>query len=195
MTETKSLYVVLSRSPTVLSRVIRTMTGDSYAHAALALDRNLEYMFSFGRRHVSNPFIGCFKRERLSETVHSTAHGLPGLVIELRVHPLQYGCAVGLIEKFLFDSDKYGYNYLGLLSCIRKYPRPHKRRFFCSEFVYYVLQRCGACDFQKPRGRVRPQDMLSLKGDVVFRGDLLDYARGREAAPSIFPPFAPAAAT
>lgn len=69
--DTEYLYVVLARSNTILSRLIHVIKEDEYTHAALSLDRDLEYMFSFGRRSANNPFIGCFKRERLDEGLYA----------------------------------------------------------------------------------------------------------------------------
>jgi hypothetical protein len=175
LTTEKHLYIVLSRSATALSRIIHVVRGDEYTHAALALDGRLEYMFSFGRRRARNPFIGCFKRERVGDALHSQGAGLPGAIIEISVSQAQYGEAVALIESFLLDSHLYGYNYLGLASNLWGWSRPAGRRFFCSEFVYHVLHKSGVCDLGKPRGLVRPQDLLGIKGHVIFRGDLKEY--------------------
>jgi hypothetical protein len=186
----KHLYIVLSRSETALSRMIRAVKGDEYTHAALALDAGLEYMFSFGRRRAYNPFVGCFKRERIGEALCGAYAEFPGAVIELPVSGAQYGNAVALIEAFLLDSHLYGYNYLGLMGNLLGRSHRIGTRFFCSEFVYHVLHKSGVCDLGKPRGLVRPQDLMSVKGRVIFRGDLKEYAspprRGVDAAPGIF---------
>jgi len=76
----KKIYVILSRSTTVLSRLIHHFKGDEYTHAALALDKELNYMFSFGRRRPGNPFVGCFKHEKLNEGVYKNAPTLPGII-------------------------------------------------------------------------------------------------------------------
>ncbi|MDR1590275.1 MAG: hypothetical protein LBS51_08825 [Oscillospiraceae bacterium] len=171
----KNLYVVLSRSATALSWIIHTVRGDEYTHAALALDERLEYMFSFGRRRAYNPFIGCFKRENLNDALYNTYPELPGAVIRITVSAAQYECVTDLIESFLLNSHLYGYNYLGLVGNLWGQSRPAAARFFCSEFVYHVLHASGICDFGKPRGLVRPQDLTRVKGRVVFKGNLKEY--------------------
>lgn len=59
-----------------LSRASHALTGDKYIHAALPLDADLAYMFSFGRRRARNPFIGYFKRERLDRGIHTSSSRL-----------------------------------------------------------------------------------------------------------------------
>jgi hypothetical protein len=185
----KHLYVVLSRSATALSKMIRVLKGDEYTHAALALDARLEYMFSFGRRWARNPFVGCFKRERLSDAFYRPYAELPGVVIEIPVSEAQYANAIALLESFLLDGHSYGYNYFGLASSLWGWSHAADRSFFCSEFVYHVLHEIGICNLGKPRGLVCPQDLMGVQGRVVFRGNLKEYGRSpRRAAtpPRIF---------
>lgn len=73
----KKLYVVLTRSNTIISNLIHIIKEDEYTYAALALDRNLEYMFSFGRRYANNPFLGCFRREQLHKGIYARHKELP----------------------------------------------------------------------------------------------------------------------
>jgi hypothetical protein len=175
MSAGKNVYVVLSRSQTLLSRIIHIMKGDRYTHAALSLDKNLEYMFSFGRRRASNPFIGCFRRERLDDGIYKFCSYLPGAVIKIPVSPVQYQNIVEQIEMFLLNSDVYGYNYFGLASNLVGKTHQVSTRFFCSEFVYHVLHQSGICDLKMPRGMVCPQDLMNLDGMIIFEGNLKKY--------------------
>ncbi|MDR0434763.1 MAG: hypothetical protein LBH21_06845 [Gracilibacteraceae bacterium] len=184
----KHLYVVLSRSSTALSKTIRFLKGVEYTHAALALDARLEYMFSFGRRRAHNPFVGCFKRERIGDALYRPYSELPGVVLEITVSAAQYKSAVALIESFLLDGHMYGYNYLGLAGNLWGWSRMAGMRFFCSEFVYHVLHKIGVSDLGKPRGLVSPQDLMRIKSRVIFQGNLKEYGcpAKRAAAPRLF---------
>lgn len=176
MVPSKKIYIVLTRSTTILSRLIHCLKGDEFTHAALAFDKELNYMFSFGRRRPGNPFVGCFKRERLDEGIYKNALSLPGIIIEIPVSPLQYENISEQIETFLLDSHLYSYNYLGLAGNLFNRIHQDCRRFFCSEFVYHVLNRGGVCDLKMPRGRVHPQDLMRLGGKVIFKGNLMEYS-------------------
>jgi hypothetical protein len=169
-----SVYVVLSRSTTVPSRVIRMVTGDEYTHASLALDPGLELMFSFGRRRVLNPFAGCFKRERFDDALYQGMDVLPGLVLEVPVTTAQRDAVRARVAEILLDGHTYRYNFPGALARGRV-GREDDRRYFCSEFVYDVLRGAGVCDLGVPRATVRPQTLLQLPGTVVYRGNLKEY--------------------
>ncbi|MDR3148883.1 MAG: hypothetical protein LBT88_02535 [Oscillospiraceae bacterium] len=175
------IYVVLSRSPTILSRAIHRISGDAYTHAALAMDENLRNMFSFGRRWANNPFIGCFRRERLNEGVYKYCSTLPGTVIKLDVSPEQHKRVSAILTGFRKNRKYYGYNYLGLFAHLFDMNYQSDNSFFCSEFVYHVLQQSGITDWNVPRSRVKPYDLLQLNGEVVFKGDLTHYGLQRKA--------------
>jgi hypothetical protein len=138
MNANQSVYVVLSRSQTALSRTIHMLKGHQYTHAALSLDRSMQYMFSFGRRRASNPFIGCFRRERLDDGIYKFCSNLPGVILEIPVTPVQYRNISGQIGTFLLNSHIYSYNYLGLAGNLFNKKHQDNTRFFCSEFVYHV---------------------------------------------------------
>ena len=56
--QNKQLYIVISQTGTLLSRILKQITGAEYNHASISLSRDLERMYSFGRRHPYNPFWG-----------------------------------------------------------------------------------------------------------------------------------------
>jgi len=158
-----------------LSRLIHHFKGDEYTHAALAFDKDLNYMFSFGRRRPGNPFVGCFKHERLDEGVYKSAATLPGIILGITVTAEQYAKVFDLFVNFLLDSHMYSYNYLGLFANLLHRDHRNDHRYFCSEFVYHILFESGICDLKKPRGLVRPQDLLDISGEIVYAGDLKHY--------------------
>jgi hypothetical protein len=176
-----NVYVVLSRSRTVLSRTIALATRDEFTHSSLALDPGLDLMFSFGRRRAGNPFVGCFRRERFDDGLYRGMDVVPGVVLEVPVTPEQHEAIRVRITEFLLDSHAFSYNVRGLVGA--RFGRGHEAedRFFCSEFVYHVLHGAGVCDLGVERWQVRPQTLLDLPGRVVFRGDLKDYVAAHGA--------------
>ena len=59
----KRIYIILTYSGTVLSRIVKAYTGAEYSHVSIGLDENLTKMYSFGRLNPYNPFIGGFVHE------------------------------------------------------------------------------------------------------------------------------------
>ncbi len=54
---------MLTFTGTILSRVVKLYTKKEYSHVSIALDENLEEMYSFGRLNPYIAFIGGFVRE------------------------------------------------------------------------------------------------------------------------------------
>lgn len=178
--EKAHLYIVLTRTNTIVSRLIHLFTQDDYTHAALALDRELMEMYSFARKRTHNPFIGRFKHERLNEGIYKLAKQLPGVILEIEVPQESYLEARELIEKFITHRSRYKYNYRGLIYGLIKKPTKTNERFLCSQFVYYVLYESGVVDFQTAANLVRPQDFMGMGGRVVFQGDLKELVQNEE---------------
>jgi hypothetical protein len=172
MMEKCYLYIVLTRTNTALSRLIRLVTSDDYTHAALSLDKDLEQMYSFGRRSTYNPFIGRFKHEDLNDGIYKISKTLPGVVLEIEVPKDQYEQARNLLNDFIENSHRYKYNYRGLIFSMLNRPVQYDYRFLCSEFVYYILRESGITDFNVSGNLVRPQNFLNLDCRIIYKGDL-----------------------
>lgn len=166
------LYIVLTRTNTAISNLIHMMTNDEYTHAAISLDKELDNMYSFARRNTYNPFIGRFKKEDINEGIYRFNEILPGTIIEVEVSKEQYEKAKTLLEGFINNSDKYKYNYRGLIYNLLNKPITIENRFLCSEFVYYILKESGIVDLNMPRNLVKPQDLLKVNGKIIYEGNL-----------------------
>lgn len=166
------LYIVLTRTNTMISKLIQAFKKDEYTHAAIALDSDLIHMYSFGRKHRYNPFVGRFKKEDVNEGIYKSCRILPGAIIALEVSEQQYEKARDLVEHFICNSNYYKYNYMGLLHSLLNRSMCYEDRFLCSEFVYYIIKESGISDLYISRNLVRPQSLLSLEGRMIYKGDL-----------------------
>ena len=63
----KKIYIILTHTGTILSHIIRYWTKDEFSHVSIALDADLEEMYSFGRLNPYNPFIGSFVHEHINK--------------------------------------------------------------------------------------------------------------------------------
>ena len=177
------LYIVLTRTNTFISKAIHLLKNDEYTHAAISLDRELNQMYSFGRKHTRNPFVGRFKKEAVNQGVYMLCKNVPSVVIEISVTKQQYEKVKLIIEHFIRNNNLYKYNYIGLLFSIFQISVYHDYRFLCSEFVYYILNENGIIDFKTPRSLVRPQNFLNIKGRITYIGNLNDIDRIEQQEP------------
>lgn len=61
----KKIYIVLTHTGTVLSRMIKMYTKGNFSHISIALDKELNQMYSFGRLNPYNPFWAGFVHESI----------------------------------------------------------------------------------------------------------------------------------
>ena len=47
----KSIYILLTRSTTICSRIVYMATRSEFTHAAISLDRNFDKLYTFGRKY------------------------------------------------------------------------------------------------------------------------------------------------
>ena len=61
--QNKYVYIVISQTGTILSRILKVFTDREYNHASISLKDDLSVTYSFGRKHPYNPFLGRFVTE------------------------------------------------------------------------------------------------------------------------------------
>ena len=81
----KSIYIMLTRSETILSRLVYLVTRDAYTHASISFDENLTTFYSSSRKdgHTIFPAGPC--REALNSGYYENHHHIPCAVYELKV--------------------------------------------------------------------------------------------------------------
>ena len=103
----RQIYIILTRTNTVLSNLISLIKNDEYTHASISLDKDLNTMYSFGRKHTYNPFVGCFVKENLYNGVFRFHNKLKGQVLKLKVTGEQYDEVTKLLYDFVSNSNYY----------------------------------------------------------------------------------------
>ena len=110
----KKIYIVLAHTGTILSRIIKMRTGAEYTHSSIALDKNLEQMYSFGRKYSYIAFIGGFVREGASFGTYKRFYKTEISVLEIPVTDEQYLKVYEHIEYIKKHKKEYRFNILGL---------------------------------------------------------------------------------
>lgn len=176
--ESRKIYIVISQTGTVLSRILKVITGAEYNHVSLCLSRDLELMYSFGRKNPYNPFYGGFVLESPNFGTFKRFVNTKVKVISIDVDEETYDQIKQRLEYMLLNKNEFGYNYLGLYLAALKIRFTVKNRYFCSEFVKDVLLNSNitdaAClvDIAIPR----PIDFLAIPNtNTVYIGKLQDY--------------------
>lgn len=174
--EDYSVYIVLSKTQTLPSQVIKLWTREPYAHTSLAMDVELKEMYSFARKHLHNPFDCGFINEDITtgvfgRDVHTTCR-----IGRLRVTKEQYDKIKEILEQFKSEKAFYRYNYLGILGVMCRRSVERRYNYFCSQFVSYVLRKAGIPLITKKPGLTCPRDFRMCEGlEVIYEGKLRNY--------------------
>ena len=171
----ENIYIVITQTGTILSRILKRITGADYNHVSLGVSKELDVMYSFGRKNPYCAFWGGFVVESRHFGTFKRFKNTEALVLELNV-----GEKRDEISKFVteFESNKrkYHYNYLGLIFAYFKIFIKRKNYFYCSEFVRFVLEEFGINGAEKLPDIVQPMHFLNLPDiDTIYKGKLRDY--------------------
>ncbi|CAM4288930.1 hypothetical protein PATA110616_06025 [Paenibacillus tarimensis] len=171
-----SIYVLLTDTGTMFTRLIKRFTSAPYNHASLALDVELNDLYSFGRKHAAKPWAGGFVKEDIYEGTYSYFPGTQCALLRLRVTKEQRAQTIRVIRSFQREKELYRYNLVGLLGVVMKRGIEPKKAYFCSQFVSETLRSSGVSLWDQPSTLVTPDDFYSHSAfELVYEGFLYDY--------------------
>jgi hypothetical protein len=174
---------MLTDTGTLFSRSIRCWTGKPLSHASIALDPDLDEVYSFGRLRPHNPLKAGFVRERVwGSLIRKDSRHTPCAIYRCGLGRTAYLRLLAELDRFRGEPPRYGYNLAGLLAVAAgiEWRRPDK--FFCSQFVAHLFAAAGAPLVRKPPALTTPCDLESSpRLELVYWGDLREYClmRGR----------------
>jgi CRISPR/Cas system-associated protein endoribonuclease Cas2 len=171
----KKIYIIVSFTGTILSRIVRFWTRKKYSHTSISLDKKLNEMYSFGRVNPYNIFIGNFVHESPKWGTLKRFKKTKCSIISLDVTEKQYSDVKKIIEEFKNNGQKhYKFNIRGIAFAAFNIRIKQKNKYYCSEFVKYVLDNANIIN-NLPEV-VKPMDFLNLeKYDVIYEGYLNEY--------------------
>ncbi|WP_251553787.1 hypothetical protein [Neobacillus muris] len=170
----RKVYILLTDTGTVFTKVIKLYTRKPYNHASLVLDEQFDLVYSFGRKNPKNPFLGGFVREDLRGSLFKNADCA---IYCLNLNETQFHRMVNKIKEIEQRKNKYRYNLLGLIAVMLNVELNRKNAYFCSHFVASVLEESGVrINRQKPLSLVTPQDIKNCPSlEFIYEGKLSAY--------------------
>lgn len=158
----KSIYIMLTRSGTILSKIVHLITRDTYTHASISFDNDLNALYSSSRKNGRTLFPAGPCRESLHSGYYKCHAQIPCVVYKLQVSDEAYEKAKQEVSAIMAEADEYHFNIIGLLLCRFNIPYHRKHYFFCSQFVSEILQRSKALELPKDTSLMRPNDYMRL---------------------------------
>lgn len=158
----KHIYILLTKTKSVPSRIIWLFTRATYTHVAIAFDDEPEIFYSFSRLRERFPLPGGLTTESpYSGFLGSHGESLCRLVC-LEVSERAAERARMRVRRMMKSHSLFRYSLLGCIAC--RFGIEHRRRgyYFCSQFVGEILEKSGAASFGKSVSLLRPDDFLLL---------------------------------
>lgn len=173
----KKIYILLTDTGTLFTRLIKSFTKKPYNHASISFDSDLSEVYSFGRKTARNPFIGGFVKENVKAGLFRHADCV---IYSIDVTEDEVEKMRKYINNIEAQNELYRYNLIGLFGVLFNKPIKRNNAFFCSQFVASVLKECDVCDFEKSPSLIAPNDFQNIaKLQFVYEGKLKAYKNQR----------------
>ena len=179
-----TIYILLTRSGTLLSNLVHLFTGDPFTHASISFDPTLQPLYSSARKNGETMFPAGPCQEYFHRGFYRKHRHIPCALYALDVAQEQYELAIEEMERIIDHSDDYHFNILGLLLCRLNIPMRRTNKFFCSQFVAEILLRSDSLPLPKVPSLMRPMDYTCLPGvSCLYRGTLRELVAMRSTLP------------
>ena len=170
----KKIYIVLTHSGTYFSQIIKFFTKFEYTHVSISFDKNIEIMYSFGRKKYNNPLNSGFVKEYKNGVFYKKYSKTRTIILELQIENKKFDKLNKILNKFKNNSDRYGYDIVGLPSRIINIKINRKNHFVCSEFIGYLLESANIYKFKKDI--IKPIDFMNIPNiKIIYEGKLKEY--------------------
>ena len=170
----KKVYIVLTHSGTYFSEIIKFFTNYKYTHVTISFDKNINTMYSFGRKKYNNPLIGGFVIENKDGLFYQKYNKTKCIILELEVNNYSYEKLNELINKYKENIELYKYDIIGLIPRIVNIKIKRKYHNVCSEFVGELLENADVYNFNKEI--IKPIDFMNIPNTrILYEGSLKNY--------------------
>ncbi|NRG48312.1 hypothetical protein HRF87_26880 [Bacillus sp. CRN 9] len=172
----KTIYVLLTDTNTLFTKMIKCYTKAPYNHVSIVFDEKLNEIYSFGRKYPRNPLIAGFIREDVYFGTYRYFHNTKCLFLKIEVSTKEYNRIRNIIKTFNNNRNIYSYNLLGLLGVAIQHPINKRNKYFCSQFVAEIFEKCGLNLWDITPALITPNDFFMHPSfEIVYEGRLYDY--------------------
>ena len=173
----KKVYILLSRTPSVPSKLIYFFSRKRYTHSSIAIEPATDKFCSYGRRRLNNVFVAGLIQEDTNGGLFKKFPDSPCELLMLEVSDESYVKIKELIKLHFDNYDKCTYKFSAFLTMPLHTKRELKLKLVCSQFVAKLLHESGACDLPRHPALMHPIDFMSIDNiKSVYVGKIKDLA-------------------
>ncbi|WP_102349058.1 hypothetical protein [Bacillus sp. Marseille-P3661] len=176
MNSSEVVYILLTDTGTLFTKSIKKYTKAPYNHASISFDKDLNELYSFGRKNPNNPINGGFVKEDIKTGTYSKYPNTTCVIYQLDVTKREVEKMRRVLNVFKRSQSKFLYNLLGVVGVSINEPIEFSNSYFCSQFVSEILHRSGIRLWDKLPALVTPDDFRnSERLKLVYEGKLFEY--------------------
>jgi len=170
------IFIVLSFTGSTPAQLIRKFTKEPYSHASIALNYNLNPMYSFVMEQIPEVgFKSGFAEEYIDKGVWKKDICEYTMWMFL-CRPAQYETIQHLIMSIKDHREQYRYNMKGLIHFLTKHFKKNDDHFFCSEFVSWLLQTIEPEKWGRNISSYTPYGLINRNAMIhITRGKMKNY--------------------
>lgn len=172
------IYFVVTKTNTLMGKVIRALTKCNYNHVSISLDESLQPMYSFSRFRNNVPLVGGFVEESwlryifYEKDIEMVAYKVP-------VNKITYIEIQNLLKAMYDNRESYLYDSLGAIGINKKFSENH---YTCLSFAVYVLEMISGQNMQIDtiKGLMRKLSEYSYSFKTIRVEDGTKYSWGND---------------
>ena len=171
------IYLVLSQTGSIISRLLKTVTKAKYNHSSISLTKVMTNMYSFGRIHLYNAFHGGYVKESINEGMYKRFSDTDAAVMVINVPEDTYNEICARLEDMYANRKQYGYDIIGIVAAyFGRHPK-RKNKYYCSDFVCEVLTDFDIIPEDCFDRVVKPIDFYEhFRENLIYEGKFKDYS-------------------
>ncbi|MBR5202952.1 MAG: hypothetical protein IKW45_06775 [Clostridia bacterium] len=159
----KKIYILMTQYTGFDAKFLRWHSKFPYTHTSIGFEEDMDTFYTF----ISKGFLV----ESITRYEKPDRPSFLCALYEMKVSKSDYN---KLKEEVLYYKENKGYfkySTLGLVLCFLKIPHKRKNKYFCSQFVAEVLQKCNVLKLNKKSSLYFPKDFLKHNElSLVFEG-------------------------
>jgi len=170
----KNIYIILTHSGTIPSKIVKLYTRNKYSHVSISLKQELNEFYSFGRKKLYNPFNGGFIIESKDSKFYKRFKNTKCVLLKLSVTEEQYIEIDKIIDKYKKNINIYKYDFLGIIFRLLRIKVNRKNHLYCTKFVREVLEIANVYTFRNKF--ITPDEFMKIPNiEIIYSGKLLGY--------------------
>ncbi len=164
----KRIYILMTQYPGFDAKILRLRTRFPYTHTSVGLEEDMDTFYTF----VSKGYLV----ESITRYEKPGRPSFPCALYEVVVTDEVYEKVKKMVHDYKARKTMLKYSTLGLIMCFFKIPLKRQNRYFCSQFVAEVLNKCNVLKLKKQSTLYFPKDISKHKElKLIFTGTHLGF--------------------